>query len=82
MMNLPVRACFMLFVVFFLASTPAGAQLGPKDGAHLAATNIERVKTGQPAPDFSLQNQDGKNISLSDYRGKKNVVLVFYRGHW
>jgi cytochrome oxidase Cu insertion factor (SCO1/SenC/PrrC family) len=80
MMNLPVRACFMLFVVIFLASTPTGAQLGPKDGAHLAATDIERVKTGQPAPDFTLQNQDGKNVSLSDYRGRK-VVLVFYRGH-
>ncbi|MPZ77608.1 MAG: redoxin domain-containing protein [Deltaproteobacteria bacterium] len=37
---------------------------------------------GQPAPDFTLEDSDGKNITLSDYRGKKNVVLVFYRGHW
>jgi peroxiredoxin len=40
------------------------------------------VKAGQPAPDFTLENFDGKSISLSDFRGKKNVVLVFYRGHW
>lgn len=30
------------------------------------------------APDFSLQNQDGKSISLMDFRHKKNIVLYFY----
>jgi peroxiredoxin len=63
-------------------AVPVAAQIGPKDGANLPATDLERIKIGQPAPDFTLQNHDGKNISLSDYRGKKNVVLVFYRGHW
>lgn len=65
-----------------LISSPANAQLGPKDGSGLAPTDLERVKVGQPAPDFALTNMDGKQVSLSDYRGKKNVVLVFYRGHW
>jgi len=37
---------------------------------------------GQPAPDFTLEDMDGKNITLSDLRGKKTVVLVFYRGFW
>jgi hypothetical protein len=33
---------------------------------------------GQPAPDFCLETQDGKRkVALSDYRGKKPVVLVF-----
>lgn len=32
----------------------------------------------QPAPTFSSPNQDGKIIKLSDYLGKKNVVLYFY----
>jgi cytochrome oxidase Cu insertion factor (SCO1/SenC/PrrC family) len=72
----------LLSCVFFLTAVPAVAQLGPKDGANLPATDFERIKIGQPAPDFTLQNHDGKNISLSEYRGKKNVVLVFYRGHW
>lgn len=58
------------------------AQTGPKDGAKQAATDLDRVKVGQPAPDFTLEDSDGKNISLADYRGKKNIILVFYRGHW
>ena len=36
---------------------------------------------GEMAPDFRLQDQDGKVHQLSQYRGK-NVVLVFYRGYW
>jgi mycoredoxin-dependent peroxiredoxin len=32
------------------------------------------------APDFRLNDANGKPVSLSDYRGKKNVVLVFNRG--
>jgi peroxiredoxin Q/BCP len=35
-------------------------------------------KTGNLAPAFSLKNQDGKTISLKDFKGKKNVVLYFY----
>jgi len=34
----------------------------------------------QPAPAFSLLNQDGEEISLAQFRGKKNVVLYFYPG--
>jgi peroxiredoxin Q/BCP len=33
---------------------------------------------GTPAPDFSLQADDGSTVSLSDFRGEKNVVLYFY----
>jgi len=36
-----------------------------------------KVKTGQPAPDFTLPSVSGKKISLSQYKGKKNVVLSF-----
>ncbi len=36
-----------------------------------------KVETGQPAPDFTLPSVSGKNISLSQYKGKKNVVLSF-----
>lgn len=35
------------------------------------------LKIGQPAPEFSAPDQNGKNLSLSQYRGKK-VVLYFY----
>jgi len=33
---------------------------------------------GSVAPDFELLNQHGEKISLSSYRGKKNVVVIFY----
>lgn len=69
-----------LFILFFISM--AYGQLGPKDGTNLKPTDLERVKVGDQAPDFTLENIDGKRISLSDFRGKKNVLLVFYRGHW
>jgi len=37
---------------------------------------------GAPAPDFSLKDQDQKEVKLSDFRGKKPVVLVFYPLDW
>jgi peroxiredoxin Q/BCP len=36
------------------------------------------VQVGDLAPDFSLPAQDGKTVSLKDFRGKKAVVLYFY----
>ena len=58
-------------------------QLGPKDGADLSPTDLERVGIGDVAPDFTLEAPlDGKTVTLSQLRGSKNVVLVFYRGHW
>ena len=35
----------------------------------------------QPAPDFTLNDQDGKPFTFSRLRGSR-VVLVFYRGYW
>ena len=35
-------------------------------------------KTGAVAPAFSLPDQDGKTVSLKEFKGKKNVVLYFY----
>lgn len=36
------------------------------------------VEVGQLAPDFTLSSQHGEPISLSSFRGKKNVVLIFF----
>lgn len=36
------------------------------------------VEIGQSAPDFTLTNQYGEQVTLSDYRGEKNVLLMFY----
>ena len=37
------------------------------------------IVAGTPAPDFTLRDQDGEEVSLRDYRGRK-VMLVFYPG--
>jgi peroxiredoxin len=37
------------------------------------------IAVGDQAPDFTLRNEDGEKVSLSDYRGRK-VMLVFYPG--
>jgi peroxiredoxin Q/BCP len=36
------------------------------------------LKVGDRAPDFSLTDQNGSPVKLSDFRGKKSVVLAFY----
>jgi cytochrome oxidase Cu insertion factor (SCO1/SenC/PrrC family) len=47
-----------------------------------ATTAKEPVKVGEMAPDFTLASHDGRTISLSASRGKRPVILVFYRGYW
>lgn len=56
--------------------------LGPKDGMDLPPTDTARVAPGGLAPDFTLVALGGRKVTLSEFRGQKNVVLVFYRGHW
>jgi len=34
---------------------------------------------GEPAPDFTLPTVNGGEVTLADYRGQKNIVLLFYR---
>jgi cytochrome oxidase Cu insertion factor (SCO1/SenC/PrrC family) len=72
-----------LILVFAASCVFAGAQAyGPKDGLDLPATDLDRVHEGTPAPDFTLLSIDNRPITLSSFRGRKNVVLVFYRGYW
>jgi len=33
---------------------------------------------GETAPDFTLKDQDGKDVKLSDFRGSRNVLLAFF----
>ncbi|MYI07094.1 MAG: redoxin domain-containing protein [Gemmatimonadetes bacterium] len=74
---------FALLVLLLLAAVPAGAQtLGPADGRDLPATDLERVSVGEEAPLFTLESYDRGPVELASFRGDKNVVLVFYRGHW
>ena len=49
----------------------------------MAATTVApEIKVGDTAPDFTLKDHDQKDVKLSDFRGKKNVVLAFYPLDW
>ena len=41
---------------------------------------MARVAINTPAPDFELADFNGNTVRLADYRGRKNVLLVFNRG--
>ncbi|WP_343218977.1 redoxin domain-containing protein [Candidatus Palauibacter scopulicola] len=64
------------------AQEAAQVALGPVDGHDLPPVDLERVLAGGPAPDFTALSSAGEPITLSDYRGERNVILFFYRGHW
>jgi hypothetical protein len=67
------RLLFTLMLLFALFSYPLGAADTKETGS--------MPKVGDLAPDFKMQYFDGhnlKDVSLSDYRGKQQVVLAFY----
>ena len=43
-----------------------------------AKSAASRLKVGGQAPEFALPDQQGRTVRLSDYRGKKTVILAFY----
>jgi len=61
-------------LLFFLFIT----LLGVNALAQQAAPPKTHLKVGQPAPNFTLPATDGKTYTLSDFKGKKNVVLAAY----
>ena len=77
------RSCGAVLALL-LAAASAGAQgaRGPADGAGMAPTDTARVHAGMLAPDFTLEAFTGPDFTLSALRGRKQVILVFYRGHW
>src|SRR2546430_12564913 len=58
--------------------------LSPRDRVSRISAMDQRHKenimlhVGEPAPDFELQDEQGRTVRLSDFRGKSAVVLMFY----
>jgi hypothetical protein len=44
--------------------------------------SAQAPRVGQKAPDFSLPDQNGKQLALADLFSPNGTVLIFYRGHW
>lgn len=66
-----MKKLLMIFVIAFAFAVSAFGQNAPVAPA-------TQLKVGDSAPDFTLPDTTGKQIKLSDFRGKKNVVLAFY----
>ena len=62
----------LVLLAFALAASPLA----------VAQPRATPVGVGDVAPDFTLTDQDGRSHTLSAERGKRPVILLFYRGHW
>ncbi len=81
---MPVLVVLLLALIGYPSASlrAQSVQLGPADSVKLPPTDTSRVAVGSEAPDFTLESLGGPPVTLSRFRGKQNVVLVFYRGHW
>jgi cytochrome oxidase Cu insertion factor (SCO1/SenC/PrrC family) len=68
------RFSTLIFAAALAGSMVAGAIRAQED----VKVSHTSLKAGDMAPDFTLLDNKWKQIHLSDYRGKKNVVLAFY----
>ena len=62
----------------------SGIDMAPKPSreADPSATPLKRIQVGDFAPDFMLRTPDGSSHRLSELRGRKNLILIFFRGTW
>ena len=80
--------CLMILYIGFLLPTPVfSASAAYKDnifnpGKLKPIDSKLKVKIGDPAPDFTLPSITGEEITLSQFKGKKHVVISFVPAAW
>lgn len=65
-----------LLAISAMGQTPAASK--PAAQAAAEAAPDPKYKVGDTIPDFTLKDQNRQDVTLSSFRGKKNVVLAFY----
>jgi peroxiredoxin len=61
---------------------PISVKMDGRTVAQDSHGGIMPIAVGQTAPDFTLKDQNQQEVKLSDFAGKKNVVLAFYPLDW
>ena len=84
--SIPAFICVSL-ILALLVPAAFGASAAFKDNIYnpgqLKPVDSElKVKVGDQAPDFTLSSVSGEKVTLSQYRGKKNVVISFVPAAW
>lgn len=76
----PLILLLAILVLPALAQQPAASPAPPakQPVAQTPAPPKTHLKVGQAAPEFVLTDTQGKEVKLSDFKDKKNVVLAFY----
>ena len=72
------RTAFVLIWLLALASTPSGSVLAQEKKEAPPPPPPLALKIGDEAPDFTLTDDTGAKVTLSSFKGKKNVALAFY----
>ena len=75
-----MKGLIMLAGMVFVLAAVALGQGTPATSPKPAPTPApyDKLKVGDMAPDFTLPDLKGNKVKLSDFRGKKNVVLAFF----
>jgi len=87
-MKTPIALCMTAGLFMILLISPAfGASAAYKDniynpGQLRPIDSKLKVSVGEPAPDFTLPSVSGEDITLSQFRGQKNVVISFVPAAW
>lgn len=75
--------CGLLFPISAAAVGPESLDYPIYDPGKLKTRASEvKLQVGDQAPDFTLQDLAGKKVSLSSFRGKRNVVISFVPAAW
>jgi len=86
-----VRRCSKIFIAFFVLFFVSSYAFGLSDafkkniydpGQLKPIDSKLKVKIGEKAPDFTLPSLSGEKISLSQFKGEKNVVISFVPAAW
>lgn len=74
------RIALSLAILLLASFVVAGCSGGTATETNVVddASDQTGLAVGTEAPDFRLKNQDQTTVALSDYKGSKNVILVFY----